>query len=108
MTLTVCAHAEGRYSGAGPSRAPRRYNKGLTSRMRERHAPATQLLRLVEIARYLGVSKQRVHQLADGQGFPRPAKRLPSGRLWEAFAIDEWARREWWGSRPWRGGSKTL
>jgi predicted DNA-binding transcriptional regulator AlpA len=61
-----------------------------------------QLLRLIEIAEYLGVSKQRAHQLAAGRGFPRPTKRLRSGRRWEASAIRAWATREWWGSLPWR------
>ena len=59
-------------------------------------------IRIADIARYLGVNKQRAHQLAGTRGFPRPAKRLRSGRLWEPFAIDEWAKREWWASRPWR------
>jgi predicted DNA-binding transcriptional regulator AlpA len=59
-------------------------------------------MRLVDIAKYLGVSKQRAYQLAGERGFPRPAQRLRSGRRWEASAIRAWARREWWGSLPWR------
>jgi hypothetical protein len=32
------------------------------------------LMRLVDIAAVLGVTKQRAHQLARSQGFPRPAE----------------------------------
>jgi hypothetical protein len=38
-------------------------------------------MRLTEIAKYLGMSKQRAHQLAAIRGFPRPTKRLQSGSL---------------------------
>lgn len=60
------------------------------------------LMWLTEIAKYLGVSKQRAHQLAAMRGFPRPSRKLQSRRLWEASAIREWARWEWWESLPWR------
>jgi predicted DNA-binding transcriptional regulator AlpA len=63
-----------------------------------------QLFRLVEIAEYLEVSKQRAHQLAAERGFPKTARRLRTGRLWEASSIRAWARREWWGTLPWRRG----
>jgi hypothetical protein len=39
-------------------------------------------LRLVDIARLLGVSKQRAHQLANERGFPSPVTTDARGRLW--------------------------
>jgi len=59
-------------------------------------------MRLIDVAHYLGVSKQRAHHIAATRGFPKPAKRLRTGRLWEPSAIESWAEREWWGKRPWR------
>jgi predicted DNA-binding transcriptional regulator AlpA len=61
-----------------------------------------QLLRVIEIAEYLGVSKQRAHQLAAERGFPKPARRPRSGRLWEPRVIERWAVENWWDSKPWR------
>jgi prophage regulatory protein len=46
-----------------------------------------------EIAGILGVSRQRVHQLAVTSGFPAPLADLASGKVWERSAIEEWARR---------------
>jgi predicted DNA-binding transcriptional regulator AlpA len=59
-------------------------------------------LRLVDVARYLGISKQRVHQLAEEPGFPRPRHRPDGIRTWRREAIERWAARRWWGSKPWR------
>jgi predicted DNA-binding transcriptional regulator AlpA len=59
-------------------------------------------IRLVDIARLLGVSKQRVHQLASEGLLPAPVGRDSRGRLWSRQEVQAWARREWWGSRPWR------
>jgi hypothetical protein len=57
----------------------------------------------VDIARMLGVSKQRVHQLAAGETFPAPVGTDVRGsRLWDRRAIGAWARAEWDGKRPWR------
>jgi predicted DNA-binding transcriptional regulator AlpA len=60
------------------------------------------LLRIVDIAEILGVSKQRAHQIADEKGFPRP-RHLPDGtRVWRADVIERWPERRWWGQKPWR------
>ena len=50
------------------------------------------LVGLTEIARMLGVSRQRAHQLAQTAGFPRPAVELSSGRVWETAAVEAWIR----------------
>ncbi len=48
------------------------------------------LVGLTEIAAMLGVSRQRVHQLAQGADFPRPIADLASGRVWETVAVAQW------------------
>jgi predicted DNA-binding transcriptional regulator AlpA len=58
-------------------------------------------MRLVDIAGYLGVTKQRAYQLADEPGFPR-SRQHGAARIWRAEAIDRWAERRWWGMKPWR------
>ena len=50
------------------------------------------LVGLTEIAEMLGVSRQRVHQLAVTEGFPLPAADLASGRVWERKTIEKWAK----------------
>ena len=48
----------------------------------------------------LGVSRQRVHQLQGTAGFPEPLLRLRTGPVWDARAIDAFARS--WDRRPGR------
>lgn len=43
-----------------------------------------------EIAEVLGVSKQRVHQLAAVADFPRPVAVLNAGSIWDHADIDRW------------------
>ena len=50
------------------------------------------LVGLTEIARMLGVSRQRAHQLAQTDDFPRPAAELANGRVWEIDDVDAWMR----------------
>jgi len=40
----------------------------------------------------LDVSRQRAHQLAQTDGFPRPAAELSSGRVWETVDVEAWIR----------------
>jgi len=47
---------------------------------------------LTEVARLLGVSRQRAHQLAQAEGFPAPTVQLASGPVWETKDVEEWAR----------------
>jgi predicted DNA-binding transcriptional regulator AlpA len=58
-------------------------------------------IRLVEIAELLGVSKQRVHQIADEEGFPPPVAEDGRGRLWNPREVQAWAKR-WHSAKPWR------
>jgi prophage regulatory protein len=44
-----------------------------------------------EIATMLGVSRQRVSQLATSEGFPEPAAILTVGRIWLREDIEAWA-----------------
>ena len=46
-----------------------------------------------EIAELLGVTNQRVHQLAEQEGFPEPVAVLAAGRIWERADVEAWARR---------------
>lgn len=46
-----------------------------------------------EIAELLGVSRQRVDQLAnDDPRFPEPVAVLAAGRVWERADVERWAR----------------
>ena len=65
-------------------------------------------LRLIDVAEYLGVSKQRVSQLASEPGFPRARHRVDGTRFWRADVIERWAERSWWRSKPWRRVPKVL
>jgi predicted DNA-binding transcriptional regulator AlpA len=57
--------------------------------------------RLSYIARYLGVSKQRAHQLAAEGRLPSPAGEDHRGRYWRPSEVRAWARK-WERERPWR------
>jgi len=58
-------------------------------------------VRTIEIADFLGISRQRADQLSVVEGFPRP--RMVAGRpMWKRTSIEAWAKREWWGAKPWR------
>jgi predicted DNA-binding transcriptional regulator AlpA len=61
-------------------------------------ATAPALLRVVEIAELLGVSKQRADQLRRRSDFPAPVDRYGRGDLWAASGVERWAR-------SWRGGA---
>ncbi len=51
------------------------------------------LVGTTEVAAMLGVTRQRVYQLArDDPGFPQPAVRLAAGPVWERGVIEAWAR----------------
>ena len=50
------------------------------------------MLRLVQIAALLGVSKQRADQLRRLPDFPGPVDRWTRGDLWSASDLRGWAR----------------
>lgn len=60
-----------------------------------------------DVADILGVTRQRVHQLAQTAGFPAPIARIKMGPLWDGAAIVTFASR--WQRKPGRpakhGGS---
>jgi hypothetical protein len=95
--LNVLAQVESGHKPLGawnrPLEAPLRL--GMSSR-------AVDELRPIDVAHYLGVSGQRVSQLASEQGFPRPRHRADGTRFWRADVNEQWAERRWWGSKPWR------
>lgn len=45
-----------------------------------------------EIAKMLGISRQRVYQLTSTPGFPEPECRLEMGNVWDAEKVRRWAR----------------
>lgn len=45
-----------------------------------------------EIAELLGISRQRVQQLANTEGFPAPVAKLRVGHIWLRADIERWAR----------------
>jgi predicted DNA-binding transcriptional regulator AlpA len=48
------------------------------------------LIRVGEVARLLGVSRQRAHQLASEESFPTPVARDRRGRLWSREVVEDW------------------
>jgi hypothetical protein len=68
-----------------------------------------QLAGVAELAEILGVSKQRVSELADAPGFPQPLARLRSGPVWDRRAIGNfqqtWRRTP---GRPPAGSQKVM
>ena len=54
------------------------------------------LVGVAEIARMLGVSRQRVHQLATTDpDFPKPEAVLSAGKIWSKAAIETWMAGHW-------------
>jgi len=53
-----------------------------------------------EVAKILGVTRQRAHQLAQTAGFPQPLAMLAAGPIWNRHAIDRFS--EDWNRRPGR------
>ena len=53
---------------------------------------ADRLVGLTEIARRLGISRQRAHVHAKRPDFPRPVDGLAQGRIWRAIDVEKWAR----------------
>lgn len=51
------------------------------------------LVSTAEIARLLGVSRQRVQQLTKSEGFPPPAATLNMGSVWHTADVLAWAKR---------------
>lgn len=45
-----------------------------------------------EIARMLGVSRQRVHQLTSRLDFPKPVVTLAMGNVWRREDVEKWAK----------------
>lgn len=45
-----------------------------------------------EVAKLLGVSRQRVNQLSHRDDFPEPVARLAAGPVWQNADIERWAR----------------
>jgi hypothetical protein len=58
------------------------------------------IVRLVEIAELLGVTKQRAHQIAEEKGFPLRSPRMPAVE-WSRYEVQGWAKR-WRAEKPWR------
>lgn len=52
------------------------------------------LMGVAEVADFLGVTRQRVHQLRQGEGFPAPAAELKAGPVWESADVERWAREQ--------------
>ncbi len=53
------------------------------------------LVGVAEVADMLGLTRQRVHQLAQDENadFPKPAAVLSAGVIWERKSVEEWAKR---------------
>ena len=51
------------------------------------------LLGITQIARRLGMSRQRVHKLTERGDFPAPSHTLSTGRVWRERDIERWVAR---------------
>lgn len=51
------------------------------------------MVAVAEIARMLGVSRQRVHQMLAAGDFPEPIAELAVGRVWRRADVEAWARK---------------
>ena len=58
-------------------------------------------IRLVEIAEFLGVTKQRAHRIAEEKGFPGPLAEDARAQVWSRYEVQAWAKR-WRREKPWR------
>ena len=77
--------------------------EAMTEAEQEHRADAPTLPELVgasEVGQMLGVSRQRVHQLREHSAFPAPLVEVAMGPLWDARAIEAFART--WSRRPGR------
>lgn len=45
-----------------------------------------------EIAEFLGVSRQRVNQLAEKDDFPKPLGRIAAGPVWDEAVVLKWVK----------------
>jgi hypothetical protein len=59
------------------------------------------LWRISDVARFLGVSRQRVQQLAHAGRLPQPAGADNIGPYWSPDDVRPWVER-WASERPWR------
>lgn len=50
-----------------------------------------ELMGTIEIAKILGITKQRVNQLALTDDFPKPLAKLSAGRIWDRADVEKWA-----------------
>ncbi|HMJ75484.1 MAG TPA: hypothetical protein VK507_05900 [Iamia sp.] len=50
------------------------------------------LMGTTEIAKLLGVSRQRADQLSRTDGFPDPVAEIAAGRIWLRADVEAWAR----------------
>jgi predicted DNA-binding transcriptional regulator AlpA len=53
---------------------------------------AIELVSAIEVAEILGVSRQRVHQLAADPHFPQPVADLGIGKVWLKESVLTWMR----------------
>ncbi len=58
-------------------------------------------IRLIKVAEFLAVSKQRAHQIVDEDGFPAPVSSDSRGRLWDRREVKVWGE-SWRVAKPWR------
>jgi len=65
-------------------------------------AVAAGQLRLKDLAALLDVTPQRVRQLMEQDGFPKPVQVFGRSRLWDRADVDAWIGLVKWWSTRWR------
>lgn len=53
---------------------------------------AEELVGTAEVAELLGLTRQRVQQLARDPGFPAPIAKLSAGWIWRRADVEQWIR----------------
>jgi predicted DNA-binding transcriptional regulator AlpA len=53
---------------------------------------APDLMRLKDVAEFLGVSEEHARELAARADFPSPLRTVFAGRIWRRGDVDRWAR----------------
>ena len=59
-------------------------------------------LRATHVAKLLGITRERVREIAQRDPtFPQPVETEPH-RRWDRDEVERWADERWWGTKPWR------
>ncbi len=79
----------------------------MASREEEPSSSRSSRMSILDVAGYLGVTRQRVSQLSRRDGFPEPVRPGEERPTWDRADIESWAGLHWIGTRPWRTAGRA-